>query len=312
MKGKKSTWERRIPWTIGGIVGGFLFANVALSVYIGRNIVRPKRKTNKTSDLTDFKPEVRYDSHPVRFYSLDGVRLSALLLEPESPNGHAIIVCHGLRHDKNSAVRFIQYLAAAGYTLLLIDFRNHGESDGSITSYGYYERYDLHGAVDFLRSRVRIRGEIGILGASMGASIALMAAAEIDDVRALVLDSPFSSLKTITMDRVSQITHLPKPMLHIPLSLAYQWMHHVEHVSVPAIEPAEQAKNLRCPLFLIHGANDTVIPVDHSQAIFENAEVEKELWIVKNVDHLGAYVAHPKEYQNRVLRFFQKNLQNCA
>lgn len=312
MKGNRNLWKSKVPWAVGGLFGGFLLANIGMSVWIGRRLVRPKRKTNKTSDLSDFTPEAVYKTHPVRFYASDGVRISSLLLEPESPNGHGIIVCHGLRHDKNSAVRFVQYLAREGYTLLLVDFRNHGESEGEITSYGYYEKHDLHGAVNFLRTRVRIPGQIGILGASMGASIALMAAAENQEVRALVLDSPFSSLKEVTIDRISQMTHLPKAFLQFPLSLAYRWMYHVERVNVPAVAPAEKARDLHCPLFLIHGSRDTVIPSDHSRTIFENVRSEKELWIVENAGHLGSYLADPLEYQRRVLRFFQKSLNPCA
>lgn len=306
------SWKKTIPWSIAGILGGFLAANLIVSAIIGRSLVRPKRKKNKTSDLTDFVPEASYEMNSVHFYSLDGLRLAGLLLDPQSPNGHAIIVCHGLRHDKNSAIRFVQYLVREGYTLLLIDFRNHGESSGAVTSYGYYEKYDLHGAIDFLRFRIRIPGSIGILGASMGASIALMAAAENEAVRALVLDSPFSSLKKITMDRVSQLTHLPKPVLQFPMNLAYHWLHRVEHIDVPSVEPAQLAKGLRCPLFLIHGENDTVIPADHSRAIFENAGPEKELWIVENAGHLGSYPANPSEYESRVLQFFEKNLKRLA
>jgi fermentation-respiration switch protein FrsA (DUF1100 family) len=306
------SWKRAIPWIVGGTVGGFLAVNLLFSVMLGRNLVRPKRKRNRTSDLSTFVPEASYNTYPVHFYSLDGVQLAGLLLEPNEPNGHAIIVCHGLRHDKNSAVRFVQYLAREGYTLLLVDFRNHGESGGEITSYGYYEKYDLHGAVDFLRSRVKIPGQIGILGASMGASIALMAAVENDAIRALVLDSPFSSLKKITLERVSQLTHLPAPILRFPMNLTYQWIQRMEHIDLPSVEPGQKAKELRCPLFLIHGEKDNVIPADHSREIFQNAETEKELWIVENVGHLGSYPANPHEYQKRVIRFFEKNLKHPA
>jgi dipeptidyl aminopeptidase/acylaminoacyl peptidase len=312
MKLRRNAWRKRAAWSAAGLLGGFLLANLVTSAYISRNLVRPRRKKNRTSDLTDFTPELRYETYPVRFYTSDGIRISALLLEPESSNGHAIIVCHGFRHNKNSAVRFVQYLIREGYTLLLVDFRNHGESDGDITSYGYYEKNDLHGAVDFLKNRVQIPGEIGILGASMGASIALIAASENKEVKALVLDSPFSSLKQITIDRISQITHLPKPVLQLPMRLAYGWMQKLERIDVPAVEPGSRAKDIECPLFLIHGAKDDVIPVGHSRTIFDNVRSEKELWIVEQAGHLGSYPADPAEYQTRVLNFFQKNLNRVS
>src|SRR5262245_48775158 len=117
MKFGGNVWKKRAAWSAAGILGGFFFANLVTSLYISRSLLRPKRKKNRTSDLTGFIPEIKYDTYPIRFYASDGVRISALILEPEFPNGNAIIVCHGFRHSKNSAIRFVQYLIREGYTL---------------------------------------------------------------------------------------------------------------------------------------------------------------------------------------------------
>jgi pimeloyl-ACP methyl ester carboxylesterase len=299
-------------WVVGGTAGLFVAANVASSLYFQHRFLRPARKLNNTSDLNGYVPEAKYTTTKLEMRSTDGLRISALLLTPEKENGHAVIVCHGLRHDKNSGIRFVQYLLNEGYRLLLIDFRNHGESEGRITTYGYYEKNDLLAAIKYLRESLGASGKIAILGASMGASIALMAAAETKDLHALILDSPFASLREITFEWAIQMTRLPKFVLLLPMNLAYLWLLIFTRCSVPEVEPWEKAKQIKCPLFLIHGGADKMIPPHHSRRIFESACGQKEIWIIDRAEHLGVYIADQTEYQRRVLHFLRKNLIECA
>ena len=295
-------------WAAAG-AGFFVAMNLAVSIYVELLLARPKRKRSKTADLSDFVPEVNYQTAEIRFPSNDGFDLCALLMTPEKTNGHIIVICHGLAHDKRSGVRFVQYLLREGYTLLAIDFRNHGDSEGDVTTYGYFEKRDLHAAIQYLRKTFGSAPRIGVLGASMGASIALQAAAETDELSALVLDSPFASLKTITYEWADQKTHMPRLLLHVPMHLGYFLYELYTNCRVLEIEPVEKVKKLSCPIFLIHGAKDDKIPAHHSREIFENATGEKELWIAKDAGHLGTYLYYRHEYETRVLQFFKKTLR---
>ena len=295
-------------WSAAGITGVFFAINLATSFYIHRMMARPKRKRNRSSDLSDFVPEVEYHTTLCRFSCDDGVEVSAVVLTPEKRNGHIIVICHGLAHDKHSGIRFVQYLLREGYTLLSLDFRNHGESDGEVTTYGYHEKKDLIAAIHYLRERCGYDARIGILGASMGAAIALQAAAETDEISALVLDSPFASLRTITYEWADQMTHLPRFLLHLPMNLGLLWYELGTRCKVLDIEPMAKVKNIRCPIFLIHGGNDEKIPAHHSRDIYEHATCEKELWISEGAGHLGTYLQHRHEYEDRVLKFFSRTL----
>lgn len=299
--------KKAFPWVLGGLTGAFALANFAGSAYFNHTFLRPKRKKNFSSDLTGYVPEADYTTHEFHFESFDGVTIAGIILEPSHSNGRTILICHGLAHDKYSGVRYVQYLLREGYTLALIDFRNHGESQGTITTYGFYEKRDLMGAIQYLRQS-GFSGSIGILGASMGASIALMTAVDCDDVSALVLDSPFSSLQRISTEWACQVTRCPEVVLQLSIRMAYCWLYLAYRFWVPEIEPAVMARRLRSPVFLIHGGADTRIPVHHSQAIYENLQGEKELWIVDNVGHLEVYLHHAQEYEQRVLDFFHRHL----
>ena len=307
MKLESGRLKKAAPWVLGGLTGAFLFANFAGSAYFHYNFVRPKRKKNSSSDLTGYVPEAHYSTEEFKFASLDGILISGIRLIPQRPNGHLILVCHGLAHDKYSGVRYVQYLLAAGYTLVLIDFRNHGQSEGKITTYGFYEKQDLLGVIRYLREN-GFTGRLGILGASMGASIALLTAGDCDEISALVLDSPFSSLKRISTEWACQVTRCPEAVLQLSIRLAYCWLYLSYRFWVPEIEPVAVARKLDRPVFLIHGAADKKIAAHHSRAIYENLSCEKEIWLVEEAGHLEAYSTHSKEYEQRVLSFFQKNL----
>jgi dipeptidyl aminopeptidase/acylaminoacyl peptidase len=307
-KMKAERLKKAAPWFIGGLTTAFIFANIAGSAYFNHTFLRPRRKKNLSSDLTGYVPEAAYTTEEFQFRSDDGLLISALHLEPSKTNGHAILICHGLAHDKLSGIRYVQYLLKEGYRLILMDFRNHGQSEGTITTYGHFEKQDLLGAIRYLRKN-NFHGKIGILGASMGASIALITAAETEEISGMVLDSPFGSLQKMCSAWAVKTTHFPEIFLKLPMNLAYCWLYFMHRFWVPELEPALAARKLKCPVFLIHGGKDQRIPPEHSRSIFENLSSEKELWIVEDVDHLGVYLNHPEEYQQRVLKFFHKSLQ---
>jgi uncharacterized protein len=306
MKRKSLAWKA-IPWAATGLAGAFAAANFAVGYYISQEMMRPRRRISRTSALNNFVPDVNYTLESCSFNSYDDCPLSAILLHPEKPNGKIILICHGIRHDKRSGIRFVQYLLKDGYTLMLIDFRNHGESGGRITTYGYHEKEDLRCAVRYLRNQ-GFTGSLGVLGASMGAAVALQAAADFEDIQALVLDSPFASLEQIAFEQTIGVTKLPRFAVYLPVQLACLWSRFVEDFPVSEVSPLLSARFLKCPIFLIHGDADRKIGVHHSRQIFDVAPNPKELWICEGAGHLGTYLKDPEEYHKRVLDFFRKHL----
>jgi uncharacterized protein len=305
MKRKSFGWKA-VPWAATGFAGVFAAANFAVGYYISQEMIRPKRKVNRTA-LNNFVPEVKYTLEACTFKSYDECPLSAILLRPEQSNGKIILICHGIRHDKRSGIRYVQYLLKDGYTLMLIDFRNHGESGGCITTYGYHEKEDLRSAIYYLRKQ-GLTGCLGVLGASMGAAVALQAAAGFDDIQALVLDSPFASLEQIAFEQTIDVTKLPRFAVYLPVQLACWWSRYFEDFPISEVSPLLSAQSLKCPIFLIHGDADRKIGVHHSRQIFDVAPDPKELWICEGAGHLGTYLKDPQTYQKRVLDFFGKHL----
>jgi alpha/beta superfamily hydrolase len=81
-------------------------------------------------------------------------------------------------------------------TLFCFDFAGCGRSEGEFISLGWYERDDVQTVVEWLRGSGRV-STIGIWGRSMGAVTGLMHADRDPSIAGLVLDSPFSNLRTL-------------------------------------------------------------------------------------------------------------------
>lgn len=147
------------------------------SVHPGRAIFR--RKTPKLE--VDLKPEM------ISFLSRDGLQLKGWFI-PGTKQG-VIILLHGLGETGLSMSYQARMLNKNGYNVLMPDMRAHGESDGD-TITGVLEVNDVLGALDYLTTRPDVDEEqVGILGVSFGALVALRSASDNNAIRALVLES---------------------------------------------------------------------------------------------------------------------------
>src|SRR6185436_7572017 len=73
------------------------------------------------------------------------------------------------------------------------DLRHHGQSGGDVSSFGHFEKEDVHAAADFARARTP--GPVVLWGVSLGAATATLAAAEDPQIAGLVCDSTYRSLR---------------------------------------------------------------------------------------------------------------------
>lgn len=105
------------------------------------------------------------------------MKLRASWLEPKGHSDRCVLVLHGIGDSRASSVDyFAPVFLTNGYAVLAPDSRAHGESGGSIVTYGVLERFDTLAWAKWLRAKgcMKVYG----LGESLGASILLQAAAE--------------------------------------------------------------------------------------------------------------------------------------
>ncbi|MDH7499703.1 MAG: alpha/beta hydrolase [candidate division NC10 bacterium] len=251
----------------------------------------------------------------VSFHTQDGIPLRGWYLPCRGAGraeekGPAVILCHGLGASKSDFVELAAYLCRKGFHVLLFDFRAHGDSGGKRCSLGYLEKMDLLAALRLLQGKGEVDPHgIGVYGFSLGGAVAIMAAAESSEFKAVVADTAFSSMEEEAAHALTQIYHLPRyPFLRLG-KLAYRVLF---GFGLEAISPMSAIGKLSGrPLLLIAGVGDETIPDAHAGYLYEAAGQPKELWLIQGAIHGGTLAAAGPEYERRVERFFSGALRRA-
>jgi dipeptidyl aminopeptidase/acylaminoacyl peptidase len=182
-----------------------------------------------------------------------------------------------------------------GYSLLLLDLRGSGLSDGDFYGLGQYEQWDVVGAANFLSSKGFDADSIGVLGQSLGAASAIMAASQTPKIKAVVSDSGFADIASIN------------PFLYPGGLIA---AHIIRGLDLEQVKPVVAITKLGTRhVFLIHGDQDAVVPVSHAYQLKQaGGATVTDFWILTSVSHTGVYTAQPNEYIQRVVAFFDREL----
>jgi dipeptidyl aminopeptidase/acylaminoacyl peptidase len=232
---------------------------------------------------------------------------------PVAEGEPTIIIVHGV--DSNRASQGVgildiaRGLADKGLNLLLFDLRAHGESGGEKMSGGYFEQQDLLGAFDFLVERGIPPDQIGVLGFSLGGAVALLAAGQEPDLRAVVADSPFADISDLIVSETRERTDFPDwmvPALVPGMVTAGRLLYGID---INAIAPVKVVPRLDFPILLIHGLEDDRVPPSHSQRLkAASRHPDTELWLVPGAEHTRNFKAQPEEYIARVAGYFLRLL----
>src|SRR5215475_10819911 len=102
----------------------------------------------------------------------DGAMLRGWKVRAAQPTGDWVILFHGVADNRAGVVDHSLILLSAGYDVVMMDARTHGESGGAMATYGWIERHDTQDIVDALEASEHPRHLLA-LGESMGAGIAL-------------------------------------------------------------------------------------------------------------------------------------------
>jgi alpha-beta hydrolase superfamily lysophospholipase len=273
----------------------------------------------------------------------DAVRLRGWIVRPANPNGSWVLVFHGVADNRVGGLGQAHMLLRAGYSVVMMDARAHGASEGAVASYGWLERRDTSTIIDqliaeeitrYTAEQIRLgkwtsikvenvadikgreyfalhpvfRGQplhIFALGESMGAGIALQSAGADPRIEAVVAEAAFASLREASYDYAG----LQKsPLLGKTLFAPGAWtmIYRAGTASgypVSEISPQKAVAARNFPILLICDGADTTLPCRHSEKIFAAATGPKELWEVPNAFHTAALGYQPAEFQRRVLGF---------
>lgn len=242
----------------------------------------------------------------VSFVAWDGTSLRGWFVPSPQGRDVTIVVCHGRGACRSGVLPVTQYLASrGGFNLLYFDFRNHGESGGRKTSVGRSESLDLEAALDWVNhERPAQSRRVGVYGMSMGAAVAIVTAARRAEIEAVAAESAFTSFNRSIIRYGALLYRLPA--WAIPYTL---WWIRARLGFNPEESSPERCVHLLSPrpLFLLQGRADVRVPPSEGERLFALAGEPKSLWTVPGADHAALWEMAGREYEDRLLDFFQKS-----
>ena len=264
------------------------------------NVYRPKRPVLGTPQ----DDGLRYD--PVSVSTSDGefIRGWFLFGTKGSP---LIVVCHGVGTNREDLRGVSRFLCRAGYNVLAFDFRAHGESTGSKTTFGFREALDVQAAVQYAAAHYEQHFEgVGVYAISMGSAAAIIAARHLPQVRAFVLDSPFARLGDLVDQQFSHWPLLPRRLF---ASLARFYGSLFTGIESTEISPEAYASDLGMrPVLVFHGDRDMLIPIAQGRQLFERIPGPKEFVETRGAAHVQSYAVMGGAYEKKVVDFFGRHL----
>lgn len=236
-------------------------------------------------------------SDPVSFPSRHGPMLRGWLAHGSTHPEIAIVVIPGHAGNTRFALDDAEIAARAGFSTLI--YENRSCADPSLAaSTGYWESYDLLGAVDYLKARTDV-SHVGVWGFSEGGTASLLAAPQDPAIEAVVAMGGYSSLKADILDANQNLRPLDwldrrfiVVAMGIQLGVPVEASAPIDHIA--AISPR--------PLFLVYGEYEA----ENGRALYAAAREPKELWIVPGSGHGGYLAAAPDEYRGRIPAFFNQ------
>ena len=232
----------------------------------------------------------------------DGKKLKGWLIYSEKSKG--IIVClHGYPANKSDILPVVEFLYP-DFSLLLFDFRAHGESEGKVCYFGLKEFLDVKSGIDFIRSNIETKDlPIGIWGYSFGGAVGIISASKYGDIKCVVSDSAFANFPDMVKNYYKNLG----PLKYIFSSFSIFLGRYVFRGDFKLNSPENFISNVKCPVLIIHSRNDEFVPFTHAQKLYERANHPKEIYIVEG-PHTGLDRAYTEEYRKKVKSFFEKYL----
>lgn len=231
-------------------------------------------------------------------YKLHGIYL------PREGSHKTLVITHGIETTLFASVKYVDMFRAMGFNILLYDLRNHGLSGGKNTTFGYYEKYDLHSMVEWAFMRLGPGGYVGTLGESMGGAIALQNAAIDPRLAFCISISSFSDLKQMLIYRFKYEYKLPVTPF---LQLADFMTTILSGMSFNAVSPIRDIADIKLPVLLIHGAKDKYVPPQMCKDLYDGkVEGIRSIYLAQNAGHADPFLINREEFTLKVHSFLEK------
>jgi pimeloyl-ACP methyl ester carboxylesterase len=270
----------------------------ALGAVAAENAMRPPRLA--VASVCPCFAHVHCES--VTIAARDGVSLGAWYYVPNTPNGKAVILLHGIGSNRQDMVPLGYMFLRSGYSVLEPDLRGHGVS-GGLATYGVLEEDDVRVWLNWLGKNGNSPPVYGF-GASLGAAVLLESLKHETRFRAVVAESSYFDFPSIARERIARMLPAGTKWISFPfVESGIAWARWRDGIDLQKASAAEGLQATKVPVLLIHGlADDKTSPANSRRLAALNPAVQ--VWLVPGSHHADAWTTARPEFESRVTGWF--------
>lgn len=245
-------------------------------------------------------PVVRHQSFTLRTSS--GIPIEGWWLKQDAAKG-TMLLFHGLAGSRQRCLAEAIAFYNMGYQVLMIDFRAHGQSGGSVTTYGARETEEVHLLYEYARAQQL--ENISFWGISMGASTVLKAMHDYPDMqpKVIIADAPFNRLQDHLKGRARAVGFPEQPFAW----LVTGWMSVERGFNAFSYATEEYAAAIKCPVLLQWGSLDALVTEKEVSAVYEKLGSSRKKWVVyENLGHTSFLREDPALWHRTINEFLNQ------
>ncbi len=190
----------------------------------------------------------------------DGERINALFFRGSRHD--VILYFHGNAGDLSGWQFVAEDFTSLGFNFMIIDYRGYGKSSGIISEQGLY--HDAEISFNYLIQKGFLPENILVYGRSVGSGVAVDLASK-QPCKGLILEAPYTSLIKLANEKF--------PFFFPSLYIKFKF------------DNIRKINKVKCPVIFLHGAKDSLIPVIHTETLFEKFTGKKKKIIIAQGSH---------------------------
>ncbi len=248
-------------------------------------------------------------AHHVRIPLPDGDQLDGWHLAGGGRG--ALLLLHGFGRTHDRMWRYGDFLNRAGYDLLAVDFRSSRRRARMPTTLGHHELPDAQAALDWLHALPSLAGQpVGVLGESLGGSVALLLAARNPDVAAVIVDGAFANAAAALHDSCERWAGLPGA----PTTAMLRWIgRRVTGHDPGSVDVLVACERLAArPVMVIHSSEDDRLSSAHATALWHAVGATGPLWLIHGAGHNEGWRRQRGLYEELVLAFLERPMRGLG
>ena len=237
--------------------------------------------------------------------SNDGYALKANYFKQKDNNKLAFL-CHGYGADYREMCVYAKYFYNRGYSVLIPEFRAHGDSEGDRIGMGWPDRIDVKKWINHM-VELNPNYNIVLFGLSMGASTVCMTVGEDlpKNVKCAISDCAYSNA-------YSQFEFVAKSYMMLGARFIMKAYNHflinAFSLDLKKYDAIKQVKKAKIPMLFIHGDKDEFVSYENLKKLYNAHPLEshKYIYTCKGAKHALSYVTNEEEYEKLKEKILKK------